>query len=51
MLGYSFNNNIDSTPLLAKGIENDIDAAKIHLNNYVTIEGEILTLDRNPIHS
>ena len=38
MLGNSSNNSTDCTPLPAKSIENDIYAAKIHLNNYVTIE-------------
>ena len=42
MLGNSFNNIIDSTPLMAKSIENHVYAAKIHLNNYVTIEGKLL---------
>ena len=41
MLGNSSNSIIDCTPLLAKSIENNIYAAKIHLNSYVTIEGNI----------
>ena len=32
---------------MARSIEKDIDAAKTHLNNHVTIEEEILTLDKN----
>jgi hypothetical protein len=47
MLENSINNIIDSAPLLAKIIEKDIDAAKIHLNNHVTIEEQILTLDKS----
>jgi hypothetical protein len=47
MLENSINNIIDSTPLLARSIEKDIDAAKTHLNNHVTIEEEILTLDKS----
>jgi hypothetical protein len=47
MLESSINNNVDSTSLLAKTIEKDIDAAKTHLNNHVTTEEVILTLDRN----
>lgn len=41
------NNNADPTPLLTKGIEKDIDAAKTHLTNHVTIEEEVLTLDKS----
>jgi hypothetical protein len=45
------NGNIDSTidynPLLLRSIVKDVDAAKTHLNNHVTIEEEILTLDKN----
>jgi hypothetical protein len=47
MLENSINNIIDSSPLLARSIEKDIDAAKTHLNNHVTIEEEILTLDKS----
>jgi hypothetical protein len=32
---------------MAKSIEKDIDAAKTHLNDHVTIEEEILTLDKS----
>ena len=46
-LENSINNIIDSTPLLAKIIEKDIDAAKTHLDNHVTTEEQILTLDKN----
>ena len=38
---------INSSSPMAKIIEKDIDAAKTHLSNYVTIEEEILTLDKN----
>jgi hypothetical protein len=44
--GEHLNNNADPTPLPAKSIEKDIDAAKTHLDSDVTIE-EILTLDKN----
>jgi hypothetical protein len=47
MLENSVNNIIDSVPLLAKIIEKDIDAAKTHLDNHVTAEEQILTLDKN----
>ena len=43
----SINNIIDSTPLLAKIIEKDLDAAKAHLDSHVTTEEQILTLDKN----
>jgi hypothetical protein len=46
MLGNSINNIINFTPLLAKIIEKDIDAAKIHLNNHVTTEEQILRRKR-----
>jgi hypothetical protein len=46
-LENSINNIIDSTPLLAKIIEKDIDAAKTHLDDHVTTEEQILTLDKN----
>ena len=46
-LENSINNIIDSTPLLAKIIEKDIDAAKTPLDNHVTTEEQILTLDKN----
>ena len=32
---------------MAKIIEKDIDAAKTHLDNHVTTEEQILTLDKN----
>ena len=38
---------MDYNPLLLKSIENDVDAAKAHLNNHVTTEEEILTLDKD----
>jgi hypothetical protein len=47
MLENSINNIIESMPLLAKSVEKDIDAARTHLNNYVTTEEEILSLDKN----
>jgi hypothetical protein len=47
MLENSINNNVDPNPLLAKSIEDDIDAARTHLNSHVTTEEEILTLDKN----
>lgn len=47
MLENSINSNVDPTPLVAKSIEKDIDAARIHLNNHVTTEEKILTLDKN----
>ena len=37
----------DYNPLLLKIIKNDVDAAKTHLNNHVTTEEEILTLDKD----
>jgi hypothetical protein len=41
-------NSINNTALLlAKIIEKDIDAAKTHLNNHVTTEEQILTLDKS----
>jgi hypothetical protein len=48
----SSNGNVDDdltdyNPLLLKIIENDVDAAKTHLNNHVTTEEEILTLDKD----
>jgi hypothetical protein len=46
MLENSINNNADSTLLLAKSIQKDIEAAKTHLSNHDTIE-EVLTLDMN----
>ena len=52
MLGNSSNNIIDFTPLPAKSImKEDVDAAKDHLNHYVTIEGDILNLDRDCVYS
>jgi hypothetical protein len=52
MLIESSNGNVDDdltdyNPLLLKIIENDVDAAKTHLNNHVTTEEEILTLDKD----
>ena len=47
MLDDSISNNRDPAPLLAKSIEKDIDAAKNHLTNHVTIEEEVLTLDKS----
>ena len=47
MLENSINNIIESMPLLAKSVEKDIDAARTHLNNYVTTEEGILSLDKN----
>jgi hypothetical protein len=47
MLENSINNNVDPSPLVAKSIEKDIDTARTHLNNHVTTEEEILTLDKN----
>jgi hypothetical protein len=44
------NGNTDGTidPLLLRSIvEEDVDAAKNHLNRHVTIDEEILTLDKN----
>ncbi|HEU4443753.1 MAG TPA: hypothetical protein VFR94_03660 [Nitrososphaeraceae archaeon] len=32
---------------MSKSIEKDIDAARTHLNNHVTTEEKILTLDKN----
>jgi hypothetical protein len=47
MLGNSINNIINFRHLLAKIIEKDIDAAKTPLDNHVTTEERILTLDKN----
>jgi hypothetical protein len=41
------NSDIGYNPLLLKSIVKDIDAARTHLNNHVTIEEQILTLDKN----
>ena len=43
------NGNTDGTidPLLLRSIVKDVDAAKNHLNRHVTIDEEILTLDKN----
>jgi hypothetical protein len=46
MLKNSINNITDFTPILVRSIEKDIHAAKTHLNNHVTAEEEILTLDK-----
>jgi len=47
LLESSINENADPNPLAAKSIKKDIDAAKTHLDNHVTIEEKILTLDKN----
>jgi hypothetical protein len=47
MLEKSINHMVDLIPLLAKSIKKDIDVAKIHLNNHVTMEEKVLTLDKN----
>jgi hypothetical protein len=47
MLNDNISNNTDPTPLVAKGIEKDIDTAKTHLTNHVTREEEVLTLDKS----
>jgi hypothetical protein len=47
MLGNSINTIINFTPLLAKIIEKDTDAAKTPIDNHVTTEERILTLDKN----
>jgi hypothetical protein len=47
MLGNSINNIINFTPLLAKIIEKDTDAAKTPIDDHVTTEERILTLDKN----
>jgi hypothetical protein len=47
MLGNSINNIIDFTPLLTKIIEKDNDAAKTHLDNHVTTEEQIPTIDKS----
>ena len=51
MSEHNSNGNLDSTidynPLLLRSIVKDVDAAKTHLNNHVTVEEEILTLDKN----
>jgi hypothetical protein len=46
MLENSINNIIDPAPLLTRIIEKTLTQQK-HLNNHVTIEEEILTLDKN----
>jgi hypothetical protein len=38
---------IDYNLLLLRSIMKDVDAAKTHLNNHVTIEEQFLTLDKN----
>jgi hypothetical protein len=43
----STNNTIGMIPVLAQSIRKDIDAARTHLDNHVTAEEEILTLDKN----
>ena len=43
----TINNNVDPTPLVAKSIEKDINTARTHLNNNVTPNEEILTLDKD----
>jgi hypothetical protein len=51
MSEYIGNGDLDGTidydPLLLRSIVKDVDAAKTHLNNHVTIEEQILTLDKN----
>lgn len=52
MSEHTDNGNLDSTidynpPLLRSIVEEDVDAAKNHLNNHVTIEEKIRTLDKN----
>ena len=51
MSEHTDNGNLDSTidynPLLLMSIMKDVDAAKAHLNNHVTLQEEILTLDKN----
>jgi hypothetical protein len=47
MLEDSIIDNADPTPLLTKSIKKDIDAPKTHLANHVTIEEEVLTLDKS----
>jgi hypothetical protein len=47
LLESNINENVDLTPLMAKSIKKDVDAAKTHLDNHVTIEEKILTLDKN----
>ena len=46
---HTSNGNTDGTidPLLLRSIVKDVDAAKNHLNRHVTIDEEILTLDKN----
>jgi hypothetical protein len=39
--------SIDYNSLLLRSIVKDIEAAKTHLNNHVTVEKQILTLDKN----
>jgi hypothetical protein len=39
--------NSIKTNVMVKSIENDIDAARTHLKRHVTMEEEILTLDKN----
>jgi hypothetical protein len=38
---------MDYNPSLLMSIIKDVDAAKTHLNSHVTIDEEILTLDKN----
>ena len=47
MLENSVNNVIDSTLLLAKSIKKILMQQKLHLDNHVTAEEQILTLDKN----
>jgi hypothetical protein len=47
MLGNSINNIMNFRHLLAKIIKKDIDAAKTPLDNHITTEERILTLDKN----
>jgi hypothetical protein len=43
----NIDDTIDYNPLLLRSIVKDVDAARTHLNNHVTIEEQILTLDKN----
>jgi len=43
----NIDDTIDYSLLLLKSIVKDVDAARTHLNNHVTIEEQILTLDKN----
>ena len=51
MSKYIGNSNLDGVidynPLLLRSIMKDVEAAKTHLNNHVTTEEQILTLDKD----